>query len=156
VVPGLEIAVGYLARWAWRRARHAAGRVEERVDAAVDAKMEKLYDAVAAKLGGDPAMAKLATEAGADLDAEPQLSERTRTRVDLALEDAVESDPAFGEQLRALVEDVKQAAGVSASDHGVAAGRDVNVHAESGSVAAVNLHGAVNVGTPPPPGGAKG
>ena len=67
-----------------------------------------------------------------------------------ALEDATEADPAFAAQLTELAAEVKKAAGVSASDHGVAAGRDVNVHAESGSVAAVNLYGGVTIGTPPP------
>jgi len=62
----------------------------------------------------------------------------------------VSADPAFAAQLAELAAEVKKAAGVSASDHGVAAGRDVNVHAESGSVAAVSLYGGVTIGNPPP------
>ena len=151
VIPGIEVVVGYLATWVWRRARHAGGRIEEKVDAAVDAKLGKLYDTVAGKLAGDPALGRLESEAGQDSDVQPQVSERTRDRVRLALEDATEADPAFAAQLAELAAEVKKAAGVSASDHGVAAGRDVNVQAESGSVAAVNLYGGVTIGTPPPP-----
>ncbi|HWB37323.1 MAG TPA: hypothetical protein VHA75_14995 [Rugosimonospora sp.] len=156
MVPGLEVAVGYLATWAWRRARRAAGRIEDRVDAAVDAKLEKLYDTVAGKLSGDPSLGKLATEAGQDTAEQPALSDRTRDRVRLSLEDAADGDPAFAAQLADLVAQVKQASGVTASEHGVAAGRDVNVHAESGSVAAVNLHGSVTIGNPPRPGTDQG
>lgn len=154
MVPGLEIVVGYLASWVWRRARHAAGTVGDKVDAAADAKLEQLYQTVAGKLAGDPALGRLESEATQDLDAQPQVSDRTRDRVRLALEDATEADPGFAEQLTALLSQVK-AAGVSAAEHGVAAGRDVNVSAQSGSVAAVNLHGAVTVGNPPPPGTAQ-
>ena len=155
MIPGLEVAVGYLATWAWRRARHAAGRVEDRVDAAVDARLEKVYAAVAAKLSGDPSLGRLESEAAQDLDKPPVVSERTRDRVRLALEDATDTDAGFAGQLTELLAQVK-AAGVSASEHGVAAGRDVNVRAESGSVAAVNLHGSVNIGNPPVPGTGQG
>ncbi len=156
MIPGLEVAVGYLATWAWRRARHAAGRVEEKVDAAVDARMEQLYEAVAGKLAGDPALDRLSTEAARDVDAQPELTDRTRDRVRLALEDATETDPGFAGQLAQLLEQIRAAGSVSAAEHGVAAGRDVNVRAESGSVAAVNLHGSVRIGNPPQPGTTQG
>jgi hypothetical protein len=150
VIPGLEVAVGYLATWAWRRARHAAGRVEEKVDAAVDAKLEKLYDAVAAKLAGDPALGRLEAEAGQDTPTQPEVSGRTQARVQLALEEAAEDDPEFAGRLRELVSHV------SAGDHGVAAGRDVNVQASHGGVAAVNIQGGVSIGYPPAPGTGQG
>jgi hypothetical protein len=149
-VTGLEVVVGYLAHWAWRRARRLAGRVEARVDEVVDAKLEQLYETVAAKLGADPALSRLDTEVSANLDEQPPVSERTTQRVTLALEDATESDPAFAARLEELKAGLAGTA--SASGHGVAAGRDVNIHAEGGSVAAGTIHGSVNVGHPPVPG----
>jgi hypothetical protein len=44
--------------------------------------------------------------------------------------------------------------GVSAGDGGVAAGGDVTVHADRGSVAGGVIHGGVTMGNPPKPGSA--
>src|SRR5690242_18566824 len=98
----LEITVGYLAGWAWRRARRAAGRPETGVDAAIDARLEQLHDLVAGKLGSDAALRRLESEASSDLDAQPTLSDRTRQRVILALEDATDDDPSFAARLADL------------------------------------------------------
>ena len=65
--------------------------------------------------------------------------------------DLLEENPAAEPELRALVQEIQAAlpAGtVSAADHAVAAGRDVNISAASGGVAAGVIHGNV---TPPDP-----
>jgi len=69
------------------------------------------------------------------------------------LEDLLEEDPSIEADLRAVVEEIRAAlpAGVvSAADHAVAAGRDVNIAADRGGVAAGVIHG--NVAPPNPTG----
>src|SRR5215472_17009725 len=69
------------------------------------------------------------------------------------LADLLEEDPGVEADLRALVQEIQAAlpAGmVSAAGHGVAAGRDVNISATGGGVAAGVIHG--NVAPPNPPG----
>jgi hypothetical protein len=69
------------------------------------------------------------------------------------LADLLEEDPDAEADLRALVQEIQAAlpAGVvSAADHAVAAGRDVNIRADRGGVAAGVIHG--NVAPPNPPG----
>lgn len=69
----------------------------------------------------------------------------------MRLADLLEEDPGVEAELRALVEEIQAAPPgevVSAADHSVAAGRDVNVSADHGSVSAAVLHGNV---TPPGP-----
>jgi hypothetical protein len=67
------------------------------------------------------------------------------------LADLLEENPGVEADLRALVQEIQAAlpAGmVSAADHAVAAGRDVNITASGGGVAAGVIHGNV---TPPNP-----
>lgn len=75
------------------------------------------------------------------------------------LADLLEEDPDAEADLRALVRQIQQAlpAGVvSAADHAVAAGRDLNVNADHGGVAAGVIHGNVVPANPPGPGPANG
>ena len=65
--------------------------------------------------------------------------------------DLLEEDPGVEAGLRALVEEIRAqlpAGAVSAADHAVAAGRDVNISASEGGVAGGVIHGDV---TPPGP-----
>lgn len=65
--------------------------------------------------------------------------------------DLLDEDPSVESQLRTLVEQIAAelpAAAVSAGDHSVAAGRDVNITASGGGTAAGVIHGNV---TPPGP-----
>ncbi len=146
---GVELVVGYLVAWAVAKARRIAGRADTEVDAALDAGMDRLHDLVAAKLQGEPALAKLESDAVAG-----NKNRRTRDRVQLAVEDAVEEDPEFGERLAEALAAVRQAdAGAGATvtgDHGVAVRGDVDIHAEHGSAAAVAMRD-VSVGRPPDP-----
>ena len=67
------------------------------------------------------------------------------------LADLLEEDPGVEADLRALVQEIQAqlpAGVVSAADHAVAAGRDVNITASGGGVAAGVIHG--NVAPPDP------
>jgi hypothetical protein len=147
---GLEVVAGYLARWAWQRARKLAGRVVEKVDDKVDAALERLYDTVAARLSGDSAMKRLEREATADLDAEPAVSAGAAEAVRYAVESAADEDPAFARQVEAALAEVRTAMNVSASGHGIAAAGNVHIQADHGSIAAGTIHGSVTLNPPPP------
>jgi hypothetical protein len=69
--------------------------------------------------------------------------------------DLLDEDPGMEVELRALVEEVAArlpAGAVSATDHSVAAGRDVNITASAGGTAAGVIHGSVASPGPTPPG----
>lgn len=148
---GIELVVGYLAAWAVRKGRRVAGRADQELDQALDAGMDRLHELVAGKLGGDPALERLALEGQSGQ--EP--SERTRQRVQLALEDAADDDPDFGQTLRAAVdrlEELKQqgSAVTATGDAAGAVGGNVSIRADRGSAAAWSM-GNVTLGTPPDP-----
>jgi hypothetical protein len=99
---------------------------------------------------------QLTAAEGSDLD---------RTRAAQAAEwktrlaDLLEEDPDAEADLRALVEQIRAqlpASVVSATDHSVAAGGNVNISATSGGVAAGVIGGPVTTGNPPGPGLEKG
>ena len=60
---GLEVLVGYLIAWGMRKARRAGTRLDADVDEVMDAGLDRLHEMIAAKLGDDPAVAKLELEA---------------------------------------------------------------------------------------------
>jgi hypothetical protein len=91
---------------------------------------------------------QLAAASGAELE---RAREAAAKRWAGRFADLLDEDPAVEAQLRALVEDVAAqlpAAVVSAADHSVAAGRDLNITASGGGTAAGVIHG--NVGPPNP------
>lgn len=151
---GMEIAVGYVFAWLVRKARRVAGRADEEIDRTLDEAMDRLHGLVSEKLGEDPALHRLADEAEAGQE---QPGDRTRQRVQLALEDAAEQDPGFREALDRAVEQVQfldraaPVGGVSAGDGGVATGGNTHIQADHGSAAAVNM-GNVTLGNPSQPG----
>jgi len=117
---------------------------------------------------GDPGKTKLAEErlvetydqltqaTGADL-------ERTRAELEAQwvtrMRDLLEEDPGVEADLRTLVDEIQAQlpAGIAyAADHAVAAGRDVNIEAAEGGVAAGVIHGDVTTPGPTRPGPAKG
>ena len=72
--------------------------------------------------------------------------------------DLLDEDPSVEAELRALVDEVAArlpTGAVSAADHSVAAGRDVNVTASGGGIAAGVIHGNVTPPDPTPPGPAQ-
>jgi len=153
---GVEIAVGYVFAWLVRKVKRVADRADEEVDYTLDAAMGHLHDLVRRKLGEDPALRKLTEEAEAGQE-EP--SDRTRQRVQLALEDAAERDSGFAEALERAVGRLqtlsRTASGVSAGDSGQAIGGNVEIRADRGSAAAWSM-GDVTVGNPPLPGPIQG
>lgn len=69
--------------------------------------------------------------------------------------DLLDEDPGLEAELRALVQEIADqmpAGVVSAADHSVGAGRDVNVRADHGGVSAAVLHGNVTLPGPTSPG----
>lgn len=102
---GLELVAGYLIAWGVRKLKRAGKRLDAETDEVIDASLDKLHDAVAAKLGTDPALAKL--DAAVSEGLEP--GERTLRRVGDAIQDAAEDDPEFGALLEALVARLEEA-----------------------------------------------
>lgn len=100
---GLELVAGYLVAWGVRKARRAAGRLDEEADSALDMALDHLHDVVARKLGQDAALTALEQETVVSAD---ERSEHTQTQVRLALEGAAERDPQFGRDVAAAVERV--------------------------------------------------
>lgn len=153
---GIEIVVGYLFAWTVRKATRVAGRADAEIDRTLDTAMDRLHDVVDRKLGQDPALRTLAEEAEAGQD---KPNDRTRQRVELALEDAADSDPGFAAALEHALEELQTlpqtGGGVSASDSGTAIGGNVHIRADRGSAAALNM-GNVTVGNPPRPGPPQG
>jgi hypothetical protein len=97
-----------------------------------------------------------AAAGGADLE---QVCAAQAQRWQGRFADLVEEDLGIDADLRALVEEIRAllpADVVSAADHSVAAGRDVNITASGGGVAAGIIHGDVTAGNPPSPGPGKG
>jgi hypothetical protein len=117
---------------------------------------------------GDRAKTKLAEErlaetrdqltqaTGADMEsARAALEAQWVTR----MRDLLEEDPGVEADLRTLVEEIQArlpAGMVTAADHSVAAGRDVNITASGGGTAAGVIHGNVAPPNPPSPGPAAG
>ncbi|MFI9255221.1 hypothetical protein [Streptomyces sp. NPDC053069] len=145
---GIELVVGYLAAWAVRKGRRVAGRADEEVDQVLDAGMNRLHEVVAGKLGGDPALERMALEGQSG-----ETSERARQRVRLALEDAADDDPDFAQVLQNVVdrlEELKQQGGAAARGGASAVGGSVSIRADRSSAAAWTM-GDVAFGTPPGP-----
>lgn len=153
---GVELAVGYLAAWAWRKARRVAGRADAEVDRAVDAGLDRLHDLITVKLADDPAIKRLEGEAATDLDT-IEVRDITRQRVRLAIEDAAEADEQFAARLAELVAEVRQTEqrlgiALASGDRSVIVGGNAFVHAEGGGAAALTM-GDVTIGAvlPHPP-----
>lgn len=96
---GLELVAGYLVAWGVRKLRRVGRRLDEETDEVIDAGLDRLHDAIAAKLGADPALGKLEDEVSQGL--EP--NDRTLRRIQDAVEEAVEGDPEFGVTIEALI-----------------------------------------------------
>ena len=135
------------------------------VTAAVTDAWEGARKGFARLLGrGDPAKTKLAEERLAETH--DQLTQATgtdleRTQAELEgqwvtrIRDLLEENPGVEADLRTLVQEIQAqlpAGTVSAADHAVAAGRDVNISASEGGVAAGVIHGHVSPPGPTRPG----
>lgn len=149
---GVEIAFGYFAAWAFRKVRRVAGAADAEADRVLDAGMARVHDLVSARIGEDSSVRQMAAEAEAGRE-EP--TERTRRRVELALEEAMEADEDFAGRLNRLVDELerhrKAARGVPVSDGFITAGGNVEVRADNGLIAR-DISGTVNLGNPTDPG----
>lgn len=112
---GLELVAGYLVAWGARKLSRAGKRLDEETDEVIDAGLDRLHDVIAAKLGADAALVKLESEASQGL--EP--TDRTRRRVQDAVEDAAEGDPDFAAVLVALLAELEAARSNAPSAAGV-------------------------------------
>ena len=95
---------------------------------------------------------QLTTAAGADLERARAVQEAQWTT---RLTDLLEEDLGVEADLQSLVEEIRAqlpAGVVSAADHSVAAGGDVNISASEGGVATGVIHGDVAPPGPTPPG----
>ncbi|MCC3776136.1 hypothetical protein [Streptomyces sp. UNOB3_S3] len=61
----MEIAIGYFAAWAFRKARRVGGAADAEADRVLDAGMARVHDLVSAGLGEDPSVRRMAAEADA-------------------------------------------------------------------------------------------
>lgn len=132
---------------AWETARKGFARLLGRGDPAktklADERLEETHDELAKATGADLEQTRAALEA------------QWVTR----LTDLLQEDPDVEADLRALVEQIQAqlpAGTVSAADRSVAAGRDVNIRADHGSVAAGVIHGNVALPNPTQEGPAEG
>jgi hypothetical protein len=109
-VTGVELAVGYVIAWAIRKAQRVAGRADGEVDQVLDAGMDRLHKLVVARLGTDPALEQALAEAGSDQE---DVTDRTRMRFLLALEEQAQQDPVFAAVLEETVAKVHRLAGAA-------------------------------------------
>jgi hypothetical protein len=123
----------------WEAARRKFARLLGRGDAAKEQQADKRLEETRRQLEG---------VSGPELEqAQADLGRVWQVRI----ADLLEEDPGVEAELRALVEEIRAqlpAGVVSAADHAIAAGRDVNVTASGGGIAAGVIHGDV---TPPNP-----
>lgn len=128
---------------AWEMAKHGFARLLGRGDPAREQVAERRLAQTREQLQGTP---------GQELDQERgRLEAAWQTR----LVDLLEEHPDAANDLQILVDQVQAAlpAGVmSAADHSAAAGRDMNISASGGGVAAGTIHGDVSTGNPTNPG----
>lgn len=137
-VVGLDVALGAVGGWLWRKGRRAGASLDQDADLVVDSSTERLHALLVRKLGTDPAFAQLEAQAVASTQA-PVVTPRTIQRVELAVQDAAEQDPGFARELEPLVRAVNEAARATVTASGersIAIGRDNNgiISAGDGSI----------------------
>ena len=152
MVPGLDLAVGYLIAWVTRKAGRAGKHLDADADLVIDTELGKLHHLIAAKLGADTALAKLEEQTAAG----EQVSDLTRRRVTDALADAADTDAQFAASLTAALSALASIGPspttvTATGDRSAAAGRDVYITATNGSAAAQTMGDVTVGGTPPDP-----
>jgi hypothetical protein len=141
MVPGLELAAGYLSAWVVRKARRVGAKTDGEVDRVLDVWLARLHDLVTANLVDDPALAQLEREATTGID-----SERTRRRVQDAVDQAAEDDPGFAEQVLQILDELAKAGSGRPDQHAVHTGPAIQSNVDG--VAVVNtgtVGGSVHV-----------
>ncbi|WP_331717876.1 hypothetical protein OG468_41335 (plasmid) [Streptomyces zaomyceticus] len=80
-----------------------------------------------------------------------------QARIEMLLENLADAERSrAAEELQTLLAQHTSQGGVSAGQGGLAAGGDVHIHAEGGSIAAGVLHGGAHIGHPPATGPSRG
>lgn len=96
---GLEFAVGVLIAWVIGKARRAGKQLDEVADQVVDAAAVRVRELLLSKLGADSAVQQLLLEG----EQTGEVSDRTRQRVELALEEVTYKDTQFATELNAAL-----------------------------------------------------
>ncbi|MFJ9250337.1 SAV_2336 N-terminal domain-related protein [Streptomyces sp. NPDC101776] len=145
---GTQVAVRYVFAWEVHKFRQVAGHTDRELNAAMD----RLHDLVSRKLGDDPNLAKVHAEAAAG---QHELTPLTRQRLELSLEQEVERDPRFAAALDELLTQLQVATSgtgeVSASDDGQVTTQNMDIHADTGAVAALRIGDVTNESATKPP-----
>jgi hypothetical protein len=147
------VVAGYVIAWAVRKARRVAGRLDAEADEVIDGSLDRLYEVVAAKLGGHPVLVELVEEAEAVGGGE--VSDLTRQQVELALTAAARKDDAFGQAVTewaTRLREAEQTAGspVIAGPGSAVFTGNAEARAESGGIAFGQVAGGVHISRPPP------
>jgi len=140
----MEFVIGLVVAWAIAKARRVAVRADGVVDQALDTAVDRIGELVTRRLAGDSAVAQLEAEAADN----GEVSARTRQRVQLAVEDAVEKSSEFGRELEAAVAAAHTAAQATGANGVIING---GVTGSGGLVIGAITGGAVGFGTPPDP-----
>jgi hypothetical protein len=127
-----SVVAGYVVAWAVRKARRVGGRLDGEADTVLDAGLDRLHKAVAAKLGADPALRAAEEEA-----AQPAgtITDLTRQRIESAIAAEAAEDDTFGRLVTNLVAEVQateQRTGTLVQTGGQATLFTGDAHAEAG------------------------
>jgi hypothetical protein len=141
------VVAAYMIAWAMRKARRVAGRLDAEADEAIDAGLDRLHEAVVAKLGEHPALHELDEESAAGPG---QVSELTRQQLVLAITAAARKDEAFGRVVTELVVRLQHAEQTSGRPVMAGAGSavftgDAHAQAKDGGIAVGQVAGDFNV-----------
>jgi hypothetical protein len=119
-------AAAAVVRYLGARAGRLGARASGDLDAAVDARLEQLYEAVQARLRVEPTGERALEAVVADPD-----DARAQGRLEFAIEAEAARDPSFAETLDRIVErlDDLPAGGTIVRDAGPVAGRDISITA---------------------------
>jgi hypothetical protein len=94
-IVSLEVAIGFVIAWVVGKARRAGQHLDGLADDVVDAGAIRVRELVLTKLDGDSAVRRMEVEAAET----GKVSDRTRQRLELALEEATEEDEKFAAEL---------------------------------------------------------
>lgn len=98
----VDLVLAYVGRWAVERARPIGQRVNDGVDRALGAAMDRLHDVVAGKLGGESALQRLEADAQ-----QGKANPAAASYLQQLLEQAMVDDERFARDLEAAVREVR-------------------------------------------------
>ncbi|HUN35195.1 MAG TPA: hypothetical protein VMU95_24600 [Trebonia sp.] len=143
---GIEVLAAAVVAYLLRKAARIGRRADQEVDRALDEGMDRLQQAVTARLGTDPALARLEDQAKAG-----EVTERTRRRAEDAIAEAAEEDQRFAGQIQALVEAIAQRETAIGAGSPEAVRNLISGGTQSGPVIMGRDFGRVTIHNPAPP-----